>query len=351
MREMNAIPPETLVSQIGERELLSQIAPYVAASSPAIVTGFGDDCAAVRSAQDGGLLLLSTDMLAEGTHFLRNPATDWRRLGAKAVTANVSDIAAMGGMPEHLLVSLGLPGSVKLGEVLDLYRGMHAEASRWGAALVGGDTVSSPVLVINIAITGRVEAGANTSLRSGCRPGQNVYASGTLGDSRAGLHLLLNGKYGREREQPYAAALLERHLQPEPRVPLGRALAAFCPDIAMIDISDSLYNELHILAGASGTGFRIETHEIPISPELRAFCRDTAEEPLDYALFSGEEYELLFTSNTTEAELRTFLRQKGVTTPVHRIGLVTPAPEIGFFGQDGNRLAMHDQTFRHFGER
>jgi thiamine-monophosphate kinase len=286
--------------------------------------------------------VLTTDMMVEGTHFLRSESTDWERVGRKALTANLSDIASMGADPGFALISIGLPGDFPVGAVLSLYSGMHAVARRFGTWLVGGDTVFSPVVVLSIALTGTVPRGRGWALRSECKPGQHVYVSGNLGSSRAGLRLLT------EPDMSCAHRLVQRHLDPEPRLALGRALASGFSELGMIDISDSLANELSLLAEASGVGFRIETNRVPAAPELRALCEQTGESLLDYTLFSGEEYELLFTAAPDEAEMHTLLKRSGVTVPVRRIGEVTTGSGIVFLDSRGNKLDVADHTFKHF---
>ena len=348
--EVDELERSRLCRDIGERGLLERLSAFVAGPSGDVVVGFGDDAAVVGCGAAGEFEeLLTTDMLVEGTHFRCTGDTDFSLLGRKAIVANVSDIAAMGGAARFVLVSLALSGDMPLGCVLELYRGMDAEARRWGAVLVGGDTVFAPQMVLNIALTGRKPAGQPVPLRSNCRPGQHVFVSGNLGASRAGLRLLEEPMLGEQRDLAHGHRLVSRHQLPEPRPALGQALAATQPGLAMIDISDSLFNELHLLARASGCGFRIEAGHIPACAELRAFCAATGEALHEYTLFSGEEYELLFTTAADEAALRTVLHERDVSTPVHRIGDVTAGNEVVFIDRTGAPLEPKDLTFRHFG--
>ncbi|MBX7243967.1 MAG: thiamine-phosphate kinase [Candidatus Sumerlaeaceae bacterium] len=337
------------MADVSEEFLIATIAKIVSSESPGVVTGIGDDCAVVRTGNgEAEHEILTTDMLVEGTHFLATEHTDWEQLGRKTVAVNVSDAASMGATPRYLLVSLGLQRTRMLGDVAALYRGMAAEAHRWGARIIGGDTVRSPQTIINVALTAAKPAGEPLPLRSRCEAGQNVYVSGNLGASMAGLRLLTEPGMARHMDQSYGHLLTQRHLRPEPRVALGRAMATLANDLAMIDVSDSLYHELKSLAMASGVGFRVDAHRIPASAALLAFCRSCGEPVLNYLLFSGEEYELLFTTGLGEEKIRSDLKAAGVETPVHCIGVVSNSPGITILNEAGETIDVEDCTFRHF---
>ena len=235
-------------------------------------------------------------------HFLPNHPPE--ALGAKAAAANLSDLAAVGAWPAWILVSLGAPGRTPLGWVEALYRGMRAVMAPYGCRCVGGDCVRAERLTINIAAGGACDPRANVPLRSRARPGQALYVTGTLGDSGAGLWLLRNaaksggqaglpGARGRPRD---ARILLERHQRPTPRVQAGLAIARACPDAAMMDVSDGLATDLARMARASGCGFELSLPTLPLSAPLRRVARCLPLPPESFALFGGEDYELLFTT-------------------------------------------------------
>jgi thiamine-monophosphate kinase len=339
------------VADIGERALIEVLAPFVAASAGDIVVGIGDDAAVIARETDGQWHdVVTTDMLVGGTHFLTDNRTDWESLGHKAVTANISDLAAMGARPRYLLVSLAVPVSQTVDTLIALYTGMRDEAARWGAVLVGGDTVRHDTLSLSITAVGSVPAGRVIPLRANAVPGQNVYVSGHLGASAAGLLLLTDASASVSKEDPITASLLSRHLRPEPRPTLGQVLAAVCPDLAMVDISDSLYNELHLLAQASRIGFDISTTQIPVSAELREYCRRTGLNPVELALFSGEEYELLFCTTTSPDSLAAALLAAGTGVPATCVGKVTDrAAEVILRDDKGAFWSPPDRTFKHFG--
>jgi thiamine-monophosphate kinase len=342
------VPGKTAIRDIGENALLEILNEFMAPRGGWVKVPMGDDCSLIEFSGEAEDEILTTDMLIEGTHFVRSAATDWFALGRKAITANISDIASMGGEPRAVLISLGLPAEFLLRDIRDLYGGFAEEALNSGARLVGGDTVASPIMAINITLTGvRPKSGA-TMLRSSSRPGHNVYVSGTLGASKAGLELCMDPALASLRQTEVGKLLIERHHTPTARVGLGQVLSSIGGDIACIDISDSLFHELHLLSAASGTGFDIETDKIPVPDYLLEFCNVRGTDPLQYALFSGEEYELLFTTELTPRQLHPFLEQRELEIPVTWIGCATENSEIRFLDADGKPIRFSDSTFQHF---
>lgn len=333
------------VAEAGEREIIRLLSRYMARVAGQVLVSIGDDCAVLAPPGESVREVLTTDMLVEGTHFLRNGDTDWYSLGRKAVVANISDIASMGARPVALLISLGLPGDLPVVCLEELYRGMAEETARWGGALVGGDTTRSPLMIINVAVTGYASTGNVIPLRSACRPGQNVYLSGALGGSLAGLRILMESGLANLRTSEMAEGLLRRHWLPEPRVMLGQALAAVCTDLAMIDISDGLYNELHLLSDASKVGIEVDLDQVPLWSGVDKFAGRTGSSVDHYRLFSGEEYELLFATAMPEDELRN--RLVGLVCPISRIGRVIAGNGVVFTRQ-GNVVEVSDSTFAHF---
>ncbi|MCS7207878.1 MAG: thiamine-phosphate kinase [Dehalococcoidia bacterium] len=281
------------VSDLGEFPLIERLARLVQReahplplpdhlSSPLLV-GIGDDAAAWRA--DSVVQVFTTDTLVDGVHFRFAQASPWD-VGWKGMAVNLSDVAAMGAVPQYALVTLGLPLDVPVTWVDDLYRGMLAASSHYGAQIVGGDIVRSPVLFLTVAMTGVTDL--PLLLRSAARPGDAIAVTGPLGGSAGGLRLL---------EQPSAlpaevrAALHEAHYLPKPRVAEGRLLAQEGIRCAM-DISDGLLGDLGKLCTASGVSALIFLPRVPIHPALRQAFPQEAE---SLALSGGEDYELLFT--------------------------------------------------------
>jgi thiamine-monophosphate kinase len=319
-----------------------------APGSPRLVVGIGDD-AAVLTPASGRHLLLTTDFLAEGIHF-RAAWTPGALLGRKAVAVNLSDIAAMGGVPLAGLLSVGLPRAASPELARAVARGAVDRARRHGVALAGGDTGAARHLLVSVTLLGEVEPG-RAVLRDGARPGHGLYVTGVLGASAAGLALLRRGArwslpdrgLPRGRRTPgirrAARALLRAHLDPVPRLAAGRLLGRSGAAAAMIDVSDGLLQDLPRLCGASGTGAVVEEAALPVSPAAAAIFGSQKARRL--ALIGGEDYELLFAARDADAPALGRLAAR-LRLPITRLGQVLPRPA-------GVRLLTRDGRFVPFG--
>lgn len=263
----------------------------------ALVIGVGDD-AAVWRLPSGAAGIFTIDTLVGGVHAY--PDEPPEAVGARALTAAVSDVVAMGGEPLLALVALQAPAAGAEEDLLALYDGIGAEAAYLGIAVVGGDVVDTPgPMAMGVAVFGTADPD-KLWLRSGARPGDLLAVTGDLGGSRAGLELFGGGSDSRTSE-PWMDALVNRHLRPHARVAAVRQLNSKPGVHAAIDISDGLSSEAWHMAIASGVTVRIEAVAIPIHPALESYLawveRNDPEGPppdrLAYALDSGEEYELL----------------------------------------------------------
>ncbi|MDQ1412355.1 MAG: thiamine-monophosphate kinase [Acidimicrobiaceae bacterium] len=280
----------------GEFAALARLASGLGALAPPEV-GIGDDAAVVSAPQ--GWLLLAADAVVAGVHAdLALSGLD--DLGWKAVAVNVSDIAAMGGCPAHLLVTVCGPPDTDLDA---LYRGIGEAAETWGCPVVGGDLANAPVLVVSVAITGSL-AGPPI-LRSGARAGDGIWVTGPLGLAAAGLRVL------KELGKGATGAAADAHRRPRPSVPAGLA-ARVAGASAMIDISDGLAADLGHLADASRVGLDLDV--LPVAPG--ATQQD--------AITGGEDYVLAFTAADGDAVLAAFT---GLCPPV-RIGTCLPDPSV-----------------------
>jgi len=297
--------------------------------APSVPLGVGDDAAALLP-RAGQYLLATTDSLVEGIHF-DLAFFSYSQLGQRAVAVNVSDIAAMGGTPTALLVSLGLTARQGRREIAALYRGMEKEAGQIGQiALVGGNLSSSPTFWLSITLLGEVTP-KKVVKRTGARVGDRLYVTGTLGDAAAGLAIL---KSGRDRDRRYRP-LIAQYRTPHARQREGASLAAEGLASAMIDLSDGLSTDAGHLAERSGVGIEIDAAQIPISPALRRYARQTGGDPLGFALNGGDDYELFFAVPPRKEARLLDLIQRGIldATP---IGMVTPksrGPRIRIDGQ------------------
>ncbi|MDP6775710.1 MAG: thiamine-phosphate kinase [Candidatus Latescibacteria bacterium] len=334
------------IRDIGEFGFINRIAEKGLTREEDVVCGIGDDCA-VLPLDAHRVLLLTTDLMVEDVHF-RLGATSPQDLGYKLLAVNLSDVAAMGGDPREAVVSVAAPTDLDLAHLDGLYDGLHECAERFRTNIVGGDTTRSPgPLVLNLALTG--EASSDCVLtRSGARPGDLVYASGTLGDSAGGLALVLG-----EEAQIHRAArehLLRRHHRPEPRVELGKRLAASGAVTAMIDLSDGVASDLQHICERSEVSAVVEEARVPLSPPLRGFCRSTGTDPMAPALSGGEDYELLFTADPGRADKLDRIAAATDVPPLHRIGEIGEGPaNVCLISSTGERRELSATGFDHFG--
>ena len=319
--------PARKLSELGEFGLIDRIRDRFPA--PDGVAGIGDDCAVLpqRSGRD---TLVSTDLLIEGTHFLREDIPPYR-LGWKSAAVNVSDIAAMGGKPVATFLSVALPADLDASWTDEFLRGYGDLSGRFGVALLGGDTTASPDRIcINVAVLGECPSGT-ARLRSHAQAGDLVCVTGPLGDSAAGLKAILGGV---ERDAD-VQALIDRHYLPLPRVAEGLQLAASPGIHAMMDISDGIGSDLGHILTASGCGARIDVAALPLSPTLQRVCARQGWDAAALAIGGGEDYELLFTC-TPEAE-------KALAVPHTVIGTITAGTSLEWLG---TRRSFHG--FDHF---
>lgn len=299
---------------------------------PEGLVGIGDDCAILPSGE--GELLCSTDMLVEGVHFLRDYASP-EDIGWKSLAVNLSDIAAMGGIPEATFLSIALPRDVQ-GEWSEKFIAGYAELSDiFDVPLLGGDTTSSlRDIVINVGVIGRAPA-AKSLRRSGAAPGQAIYVTGTLGDSAGGLRAILDAW----ERTPQVESLIRRHMKPVPRIKEGQALMNTGLTGAMIDVSDGIASDIRHILNASGVGARIHLDKIPLSDELRSVCEAHQTDAGLLAVSGGEDYELLFTAPVGIEMMLDF--------PVFRIGEIVPGDTLVWV-DSGRVLDLDINGYEHF---
>jgi thiamine-monophosphate kinase len=283
------------VARLGERRVIETLLRSWPSPAPDVPVGPGDDCAMVRR-RAGAAWLVTTDQLIEGTHFQWSWSTAVQ-LGRRAGAVTLSDIAAMGGIPRYLLVSLGLPRRMSVATITGFYRGLRRLLSLHKVQLIGGDTAAARRFHAVMVAIGEVEPRLALT-RSGARPGDWIMVTGTLGDAAAGLQILRRrrGRRGGGRlSVETRQALVRRQLTPTPRLAAGRVLAVQKLATSMLDLSDGLMIDLDRLCRASGVGATLLAEQLPLSPALIAYGRHTRQNPLRFALAGGEEYELLFT--------------------------------------------------------
>ncbi len=308
---------------MGEFDLLEKIRERLPPAGPRVVLGSGDDAAVTVPA---GAAATSVDAVVDGVHFRRDSAAP-AQIGAKALAAALSDLAAMGAAPGEAYIVLCLPPEVGEDECLELLDGIAAVAAETGTALAGGDLTRSPVLTISVTVVGYAEGPELLVARGGGRPGDELVVTGELGGAAAGLLLLQRDRDG--SPPPAAnpvgdderAALVRRQLEPRPRLAAGAALAR-CGATAMIDISDGLGGDATRLAEACGTGVSIEAAAVPLAAGVEEVARGDGRDPLELAVGGGEDYELLAALPPRRLEeAMAAVGESGTTlTPVGRLG-------------------------------
>lgn len=304
----------------GEFELIDSIRSMF--TVPSGVMGIGDDCAVIPQ-QSGLETVVSTDMLMEGAHFLMEDVEPYQ-LGWKSAAVNISDIAAMGGSPSGSFLAFSLPASLPDGWVGEFMRG-YADISReYGFPLLGGDTTGSPDrLCICVTVMGQCPLGRSVK-RSGAKAGDLICVTGNLGDSGAGLEVILKGL---DRENEDNRYLVDRHYLPRPRLAEGISLMQAGVS-SMMDISDGIGSDLRHIMEESHVGAVVETEALPISAQLARFCESRGLDPLKFAVGGGEDYELLFTADPqTESSL---------TVPHTVIGRIVEGSQLELRGCNGN---------------
>ncbi len=330
------------LNRIGEFGFIRRMTRGGLVRPDGVLKAVGDDAAVFQSDPDR-VSLVTTDLLVERIHFLRHHISG-RDLGHKALAVNLSDIAAMGGVPREAFISIGIPDDCPLDYLDAFYEGMKALADRYKVNLLGGDTTGSRAdLIVNIAVIGLADPW-QIRYRDTARPGDRVCVTGNLGDSRAGLHLLL-------KELPVETdefkGLLSAHLRPEPAIHEGLFLADAEGVHALIDVSDGLSSDLMHILEQSEVGGRIEAEKLPVSPDLRLFCRRFGFDPVDWALAGGEDYVLLCTLAPDRAPtiIEDFSARFG--RPLCDIGEIT-ATGKPILIRDGSPANLHRSGWNHF---
>ncbi len=337
----------TEINKVGEFGLIEQITKNFTNQNKSTVVGVGDDAAVMDF---GGIYsLLSTDMLVEGVHFDLS-YMPIQHLGYKAVSVNVSDIAAMNGIPQQIVVSLALSNRFSVEAVEKLYEGIAFACKDFEVDLVGGDTTSSPSgLIISISVTGEV-AKDKVALRSKVEQGDIICATGDLGGAYIGLQVLEREKQvflsnpemqPDLKKYPYITG---RQLKPKARMDIIHELAELkVQPKAMIDISDGLASELYHLASQSKVGFFIYEDKLPIDKQTYDTAVEFKIDPITCVMNGGEDYELLFSISQDDFE-------KLKTHPdIHFIGYATEKEKgINLVTKSQNVVPIQAQGWDHF---
>ncbi len=337
----------TEISDLGEFGLIDRIKNSTSLLQPSSLKGIGDDAAVIDAGED--VMLLSTDMLIEGIHFDLS-YMPLAHLGYKSVAVNVSDIAAMNGKPEQILIGIAISNRFSVEAVDELYKGIRSACANYKVDLVGGDTTASPSgLIISVSVLGRTKKG-NEVYRSGAQDKDIICVTGDLGGAYIGLQILEREKavyLANPEMQPeldsheYAVG---RQLKPEARMDIIYELADLnIKPTSMIDVSDGLASELFHISKSSNVGVRIFEDKIPIDENAYNTAVEFKLDPFTCALNGGEDYELLFTIKQADFEkIKTH-------ADIHFIGYIHPdARQNVMITKGENVVPLKAQGWDHF---
>ncbi|MBU0682531.1 MAG: thiamine-phosphate kinase [Proteobacteria bacterium] len=322
-----------------ELAFISTVASLAAGQAPGLIKGIGDDCAVLEKNGDQ-VLLVTTDTLVSGVHF----NLQWHPphlLGRKAAAVNLSDIAAMGGVPRYALLSAALSSELSEQGLQEFMNGFVEILREHDVVLVGGDTVAAPCPTFSITLLGDM-AKAQVCYRAAAREGDEVWVSGMLGEAAAGLSLCEQ----MDKVPEQYASLIQAHLNPHPRVALGRFLAASGDVHAMMDLSDGLATDLAHICTASGLAALVDGQRLPLSATLMQAGELLGYEARQWALCGGEDYELLYTVAPGEGQdlARRVMEELGIE--VSCIGRMTPGEGV-FLEEDGLKRQISYQGYEH----
>ncbi|WP_404447303.1 thiamine-phosphate kinase [Sutcliffiella horikoshii] len=299
------------------------------------VVGIGDD-AAIIDVEEGFEKIVCVDTMVEDVHFTRKTMSPFD-IGYKALAANISDVAAMGGYPMYYLVSITIPKSWTQEELKSIYDGMKSLGEQYEMDLIGGDTTSGKTMVLSVFVIGKVEMGKRL-LRSNARDGDVVFVSGTVGDSAGGLDILLHNKAAAKFE-----TLVASHQHPKPQVALGRILSKF-ERVSLNDVSDGLASELLEIAEASQVDILIIKETIPISEDLQRY---NAKNAIQWALTGGEDFELVGSIPEMHwTKLQEECRTAGIK--ITKIGTVSRGEGQAFLKSHDGVQKLKKEGYNHF---
>lgn len=331
--------------ELTEDELIAAITRLLSDEQPGVVLGVGDDAAVLEPGR--GQQVLTTDLLLEGVHFER-ASISAHDLGAKAITVNVSDVAAMGGSPRAAVAGIGLPPDIEASWVMELYGGMRDACAEYALSLVGGDTNRVDLVVVSVTVVGEVAPGRAVT-RSGARVGDAIVVTGALGAAAGGLALSRAdpATMTAALSSPWGRALLDALARPVARVGEGQTLAQSGAH-AMMDLSDGLSKDLSRLCRASGVGARLDLAAVPVSEALRAGAPSLGVDALELALGGGEDYELVATLAPSDAEAaRRVLHERfGVTLTT--VGTIIEGEGVLAVDGDGRETPLGSKGWDHF---
>jgi len=332
----------TKLSDIGEFGLINRLSKQFNTGKEKGITGIGDDCAVIPIDTQSSWLV-TTDMLIEGRHFIQGQISP-ENLGYKSLAVNLSDIAAMGGEPHSMWLSIGIPGNIPVSWLDDFFSGLQSLCNKTNTLLLGGDTTKSPdKLVINIVVMGK----ANNTLikyRSAAKSGDAICITGNPGNSSAGLKALLEG-YNKDKATQY---LIEQHHKPKTYLKEGQWLATKNETHAMIDISDGIASDIRHIINLSHVGAAINLDSLPVSDELKYFCQKHNQDIMEMAVCGGEDYCLLCTIEGQQYPVIAQKYKENFGMPLYKIGEIKGEKHGLVYLKDNKPYDIIKTGFDHF---
>lgn len=316
-----------------EDSLIKRISDNLRINNKNIIKGIGDDTAVVK-VNKNKYFLYTCDSLVSGVHFSEKYFSPYQ-IGRKAATVNMSDIAAMGGVPKHLLVSLFLPEGTTEKFIDELYKGLTDECRVYNVDIIGGNISKSKEFIIDIFLTGEVSS-KNLLLRSGARVGDVVVVTGTLGDSATGLKLLQKpgGKISN-----YDTQFISKHLTSIPRAKEGMILSQSGMVTSMIDVSDGLSSDVGHICDESNVGVKLFLEKLPVSDGVEKIT----------ALNGGEDYELCFTASFKNVLHLSQLLKKKTGTKITVVGEIIDSKKGRWLlDKNGKKIKLVSKGWDHF---
>ncbi len=332
-------------SKLNEFKLIQDIHKQFKNQHNPHAIGIGDDCAVLPLSETHSQLV-TTDLLIENVHFVQSEISP-QELGHKALAVNLSDIAAMGGDAQAVFLSIAIPPETNASWLKDFFKGFHKLTQQYQIDLLGGDTSRSEhALFVNVTVLGTI-LNSQIKLRSGARPQDLICVSGSLGDSLAGLKILLENK---ERNST-SIKLIHKHHCPQPRLKQGSWLSKQSSVHAMMDLSDGLQSDLTRILKASQCQAIVNLERLPLSPELQTICQHFNWIPHEIAAIGGEDYELLLTIDPKDFSDVSERYKLKFHTPLFPIGTIDPQSSQTNplqFKLNGAEVTLSNLNFEHF---
>ncbi|MCK5039650.1 MAG: thiamine-phosphate kinase [Candidatus Aenigmarchaeota archaeon] len=326
----------------GEQALIKHINKSISINKEEVILGIGDDAAVTKAPKDKNLVF-TTDMLVEDVHFSLDFYTP-EQIGKKAVVANISDIASMGAIPKHMLISLAIPKDITVEFIDGLYKGIMSETDKYNINIIGGNMTGSPseAIIINIVIAGEVDKEIR---RSGAEEEDIILVTGDLGASGAGLYFLQNNT---NISKESGSILKKIHINPQHCLKESQILKKLNCITSMDDISDGLATETREICEASNVGAIIYKQKIPTSKATEELLRSIKKDTKETALYGGEDYELLFTTKKENEKIIIDTLKKQTGTSVTTIGKITKEKSIYLIDEEGKKQELKKTGYDHF---